>query len=79
MPEPKKLKLAVYRVTECFGGGLYFVPIRFKKKFEKVKSEWYLCDLEFLGIFEFEEGFVKKLNKQDLHEGGWYYDETYIE
>ena len=73
--ERMKVKLAVLRPTECYGGGLVFIPPKFVNKF---LSDEHYCKYDLLGVFEFDLRFVRKLTKFYIN-GYYYYDETYIE
>lgn len=76
----KKIKCAVYRSEEAWGGGHYFIPA---DDYQKIRDILRLHEFKIakkpIGIFEFEESFLNLVLGRNQEDGFVFWDNTWCE
>lgn len=76
----KKIKCAVYKSEEEWGGGHYFLFVDNHKNIRMVlREEGFKIAKKPIGIFEFEESFLNIVLKRNVEDKFVYWDNTWCE
>lgn len=82
----KKIKCAVYKSEEEWGGGHYFIPanddfknVTHEKIRDILREEGFKIAKTPIGIFEFEESFLNLVLERDQEDGFVFWDNTWCE
>jgi hypothetical protein len=76
----KKIKCAVYKSEEPWGGGHYFLPVDNHENIREIlREECFKIAKKPVGIFEFEESFLNIVCSRNKEENFVYWDNTWCE
>jgi hypothetical protein len=76
----KKIKCAVYKSEEAWGGGHYFLPAKNHEGIRMtLREECFKIAKKPIGIFEFEESFLNIVLKRNVEDNFIYWDNIWCE